>query len=130
MRKTFVSFVLGAAVCMMVGLTACDDAASVASRNTSKAADNFEVVRRIKHINGITDKILMEIEGRCSSEPMQGRVAITCMTGPNQFKKHFLGLSDNITYQIEQLEDSPASTYHYRVQYNPSLIFPDIRSAK
>lgn len=41
---------------LAVGLSACtDDDADVVSENISKAADNFEVQRRIVMFNGITD---------------------------------------------------------------------------
>jgi hypothetical protein len=48
------------------------------------------------------------------------------MTGPKQYKKHFLGLSDNVTFFVEQMEPSKADPYHYRVIFKPSVIIPDI----
>jgi hypothetical protein len=54
-------------------------------------------------------------------------VSFTCKVGPNQFKKHYLGVSDNVTWFMEQMEPAPASVYHYRVVFKPSVIVPDIR---
>lgn len=114
-------------IAALILLAGCDDSAKVASRNLSKAADNFEINRRVVFYNGITGEYMLTIEGLCSSEPEGRKVAITCKTGPNEFKKHFLGLSDNVTYFIEQREPAQASVYHYRVTFKPSVIVPDIR---
>lgn len=111
-----------------VGLAACDNDADVASRNLSKAADNFEVVRRVVFYNGISGEYILTIEGRCSlgNYDAHGELTVTCKTGPGQFKKHFLGLSDNVTFFAEQLEDKDVSTSFYRVVFKPSVIIPDI----
>jgi hypothetical protein len=74
--------------------------AEVASYNLSKAADQFEINRRVVFFNGITDKYLLVIEGRCSinADREDGQLEVTVKTGPDEYKKHFLGLSDNVTY--------------------------------
>lgn len=108
-------------------LSACSDA-DIASSNLSKAADNFEVNRRVVFYNGITGDYMLSIEGLCSlgnNDPVK-EVTITCKTGPGTYKKHFLGLSDNVTYFVEQLEPQEVSTYHYRVIFKPTSIIPDI----
>lgn len=108
-------------------LAACTDA-DVASRNLSKAADMFEVDRRVVFYNGITGDYILSVEGRCSlgNEDKAGRLSVTCKTGPDAFKKHFLGLSDNVTFFAEQLEPKDVSTYHYRVVFKPQTIIPDV----
>ena len=118
-----------AAIVSMVGLAACDRPADVASRNLSQAADSFEINRRVIFYNGITGDYMLTIEGLCSlgNFDSPGQLSVTCKTGPSAFKKHFLGLSDNVTYFAEQMEPTEASTYHYRVVFNPSTIVPDIR---
>ena len=115
---------------LMIGLlmtvaVACADDAQVASRNVSKAADNFEVQRRVVFMNGITDNYLLEILGRCSIEDQINQLEVICKVGPGAYKKHFLGLSDNVTYFVEQLEAVDASAYHYRVTFKPQVIIPD-----
>jgi hypothetical protein len=112
-------------------LVSCTDA-DVASSNLSKAADNFEVNRRFVAINGITDKYLLVVEGRCSlgNSDTSLRMSITCKTGPNEFKKHIVGLSDNVTFIAEQLEPIDVKTYHYRVTFKPDALLPafDVRT--
>lgn len=109
-------------------LAGCDNDARVASSNLSRAADNFEINRRIVFFNGITDSYLLSIEGRCAFE-VEGagqKVAVTCKLGPNQYKKHTLGLSDNVSFFSEQLESADVSVYHYRVIFKPQTILPDV----
>lgn len=108
-------------------IAGCTDA-DVASRNLSKAADMFEVNRRVVFYNGITGDYMLTVEGLCSlgNSDSSGQLSITCKIGPNAFKKHFLGLSDNVTYFVEQLEPNKVSTYHYRVVFKPQTIIPDI----
>lgn len=109
-------------------LVGCSSDADVASRNLSKAADQFEITRRVVFYNGITDSYMLTIEGLCSLGNHDGpkELTVTCKTGEGEYKKHFLGLSDNVTYFVEQLEPSPVSIYHYRVVFKPSTILPDI----
>ncbi len=112
----------------VVLLAGCDDEATVASANLSKAADQFEIDRRIVFYNGITGDYMLSIEGRCSIDTNHsGRTFfVVCKTGPGEFKKHFLGLSDNVTYFAEQLHSTDVSTYHYRVIFKPQSILPDV----
>lgn len=116
-----------AATALATTLAACNDA-DVASRNLSKAADNFEVTRRVVFYNGITGEYMLTIEGLCSlgAAAETKAVTVTCKTGPDAYKKHFLGLSHNVTYFAEQVEAKKASVYHYRVVFKPSVIIPDI----
>lgn len=116
-----------AALVAVTGLSACGQSdADVASKNLSKAAEQFEIVRRVVFFNGITDTYLMTIEGRCSIESeSQGWLTVTCKVADG-FKKHFLGLSDNVSYFVEQLDAKNVSTAHYRVVFKPSTIVPDI----
>lgn len=109
------------------GLTACASDADVASRNVSKAADNFEIARRIVFINGITDQYLLTVEGYCSlgNDRTDSEISVTCKVDGG-FKKHFLGISDNVTYLVEQLEAKNVSTSFYRVVFKPSVLIPDI----
>lgn len=111
-----------------VAIVGCSSDADVASRNVSKAADNFEVARRVIFYNGITNDYMLSIEGYCSlgNDDKPGYLSVTCKTGPGVYKKHFLGLSDNVTFFVEQLEAKNVSTSFYRVVFKPSTIIPDI----
>jgi hypothetical protein len=119
-------FVLITVFVLLFAAISCSDDATTASYNVSKAADNFEINRRVVFFNGITDSYLLSIEGRCSITDQGNQLEVICKTGERSYKKHFLGLSDNVSYFVEQLEASEASAYHYRVIFKPQSIVPDI----
>lgn len=120
------------ALAALAALAGCTTDADVASRNLSKAADQFEVTRRIVFYNGITGEYVLTIQGLCSlgNYDKTRELSVTCKTGPGAYKKHFLGLSDNVTFFLEQVEPSPASPYQYRVIFKPLAIVPDIEILK
>ena len=125
MKKTIAAL---AAAPLALGLAACTSDADVASENLSKAADNFEVMRRVVFYNGITGEYILTVEGLCSlgNYDTATRLSVTCKVGEGQYKKHFLGLSDNVTFFAEQVEAESVSAYHYRVVFKPQSILPDI----
>ena len=99
--RNLAAVVTTAAALTLAGCSAAD----TASWNISQDSDNFKVTRRITFVNGITDKYLLTIEGLCSikdskEDNSKGQLEVTCKVGDNQFKKHFLGLSDNVTYVV------------------------------
>jgi hypothetical protein len=109
-------------------LAGCSSDADVASRNMSRAADNFDVARRIIFYNGITGEYMLTIEGYCSlgNNDTKGKLSVTCKTGPGVYKKHYLGLSDNVTFFLEQLDAKNVGVNFYRVVFKPSVIIPDV----
>lgn len=116
-----------AAAVVALGLAACSDA-DIASQNLSTAADNFQIDRRIVFYNGITGDYMLTIEGLCSlgNADSDGQLTVTCKTGPSAYKKHFLGLSDNVTYFVEQTDAASVDAYRYRVIFKPVAILPAI----
>jgi hypothetical protein len=116
------------ALLMLVSFAACGSDADTVSHNISTSADQFEVLRRVVFYNGITGGYMLSIEGFCSlgNSDKAGELSVTCKLGENQYKKHFLGLSDNVTYFVEQLDAANVSKSHYQVIFKPSVIVPDI----
>jgi hypothetical protein len=100
--------------------------ADVVSENISKDAEQFKVERQIVFFNGITDKYLLSIEGRCSTENTGAQLMVTCKVGADQYKRHTLGLSDNVSYFVEQTESIAEDPYHYKVYFKPETILPNI----
>lgn len=125
--------VMLAGLALIFGLSACGssaDDAEIVNHNITKAADNFEVNRRIVVINGITDEYLLTVEGACSINDQESQLEVLCKVadgdGADSYKKFMVGLSDNVTYTIEQGEPIQASAYHYRVTFKPQAIVPDV----
>lgn len=117
---------IGIATIALLGLSACSNDADVASSNLSQAADNFQINRRIVFYNGVTGEYMLTIEGLCSQRPVDRKLEVTCKVGEGEYKKHFLGLSDNVTYFSEQMDPAKVGIYFYRVTFKPSIILPSI----
>ncbi len=126
MKKTLIAT---AAALTLLGVSACGSDVSdseIASQNLSTAADQFEIERRIIFVNGITDTYPLSIEGKCSIADQGNQLEVTCKVGPDAYKKHFLGKSDNIFYVVEQLDAVDVDVFHYRVIFKPEAIIPDV----
>lgn len=104
----------------------CGDDAYVASQNLSKAADQFEIYRRVVFYNGITDNYILSVEGYCSIKDAAGQLEVTIKTESGTYLKHHLGLSDNVTYFSEQLDPKYVSDKRYRVIFKPTTIIPNV----
>ena len=108
-------------------LTGCQTEAQRVSYNLSQQADNFNIVRQLTVINCIEGDVLFQ---------MTGRMSITADTADNQLEiivedddtyvKHFVGLSDNVTYVVEDLNlgDNAVSKYKYTLNFNPKMWIP------
>lgn len=127
MKSLVISLLIIICIGVISGIYGCTEA-DMASRNLSTSAEQFEVARRIVFVNSITDKYLLSIEGLCSTELRHEnkQLEVTCKDGPNSYKKHFLGLSDNVTYFVEQVSNTGVNTAHYRVIFRPSVIVPNV----
>lgn len=127
MKRSIYLTCLAAITTLTMANSGCNDA-NVASENLSQEADNFRVVRRIIFYNGFTNDYMLEIKGRCSLQPTTTTrgIAAVCKVGDG-YKKHILGLSDNVTYFVEQLEGRNVSPNFYQVSFKPTVIIPDIR---
>lgn len=101
------------------------DAASKASYNISKDSDEFRVIRRVVFYNSLTDTYLLEMVGNISVDISRDKVIeVTVKLGPDEYQKHYLGLSDNVTYTVEQLSVSDVSEYKYKMIFKPENILP------
>jgi len=108
-------------------LAGCSDADTV-SHNLSKDADYFRINRRVIFYNGITSEYMLSIEWRCSlgNNDLSKQLTVTCKVWEDEYKKHFLWLSDNVTYFVEQIDAKNVDPNHYKVIFKPSIIVPDI----
>lgn len=114
---------------LLAALSSCATPASVASQNLSTAADLFQINRRVVFYNGITGDYILTVEGKCSInvDGLDNQLELTCRIGDDEYIKHFLGLSDNVTYFAEQVDSADVSTYHYKVVFRPATIVPSIQ---
>lgn len=100
--------------------------ADVASYNVSEEADNFKTKRRIVFINLRTDSYLFEIIGNCSikTDNTDEQLEVICKVGEDKYQKHFLKMTTEVTYTVEQLDYSEVSKYDYKITFKPESIVP------
>ncbi|WP_407107833.1 hypothetical protein [Rhodococcus aetherivorans] len=115
-----------AALTVIGTVSGCSTDADVVSQNLSKAADQFEIGRRVVFINNVTGTYELTIEGLCNIVTEENQLEVTCKAAGGEYKKHFLGLNETTTYVVEQLEGANVSADHYRVIFKPEVIVPDI----
>jgi hypothetical protein len=103
----------------------CINDADTARYNLEREEQNFNVFRRVVFYNGINGEYILTIEGRLAiTIDTDGDLVVTVKTENGTYLKHYLGLSDNVTYFSEQLESKAVSTSHYKVIFKPSVIVP------
>lgn len=120
-------FLLAAvAVIAMLGVTGCEREADRVSYNLSLEADNFNNARQVTVINCLQGDILFQMTGKMSIEADvdQNQLEIIVEDNDGDYKKHFIGLSDNVTYVVEDITSKDVSKYQYTLNFNPNMWLP------
>ena len=127
MKKSRIILALLSVLLTATVLTGCGTEAQRVSYNLSQQADNFNIVRQLTVINCIEGDVLFQ---------MTGKMSITADTADNQLEiivedngtyvKHFVGLSDNVTYVVEDLNlgANEVNKYKYTLNFNPKMWIP------
>lgn len=124
MKKILALFICLMAIVSCFTFTSCSSA-DVVSVNISQAANNFGVLRKITVYNARTDLVVMEMEGYMSlSNNSTRELVVTCMTGPNEYKKNYVYLNEYVIYVVEDISGTHTDPYHYKVHFYTAL--PDI----
>ena len=112
---------------LAVSLSSCMSAADRADENLSKAAENFEVPRRIVGVNGITDKVLFVVEGFCSYESDSNKIWVICLVdrATGEVNRTTLMRSDNVTMVVTQLQGVEVDLFRPRVIFRPENVVPN-----
>ena len=109
---------------IVLNLSGCTEAEKV-SYNISLEADNFNTVRQLTVINCIQGDVLFQMTGKLSitadNEDDQLEIVVE---DDGKYKKHFIGLSDNVTYVVEDITAGDVSKYHYTINFNPKMWLP------
>lgn len=113
------------AVSGLLFLTGCSEANRV-SENLSMESDNFNVVRKVTVIDAITNDVMFQMSGRMSikADTRDKQLEIVVENDKNKYQKHIVGLSDNVSYVVEDVEVPNVSKYKYEINYNPKMWVP------
>lgn len=104
----------------------CRQQADRVSYNISKQADNFNTIRQITVINCLQGDVLFQMTGKMSitADIAENQLEIIVEDENGSYKKHFIGLSDNVTYTVEDVTDNYIDNYHYTLNFNPEMWLP------
>lgn len=110
---------------VMSTMAGCRQADKV-SYNLSKEADSFNVVRQLTVINCIGGDVLFQMTGKMAitADVEDNQLEIIVEDENGKYQKHFVGLSDNVTYVVEQKEFKDVENYKYTLNYNPKMWIP------
>lgn len=122
MKKSLIAAILLTALC----LAGCETEAQRVSYNISQEADNFNTIRQITVINCIQGDVLFQMTGKMSitADVSDNQLEVIVEDDNGKYKKHFIGLSDNVTYVVEDVTDGDVSKYHYTLNFNPKMWIP------
>jgi hypothetical protein len=125
--KRKIAVILAAGALFLTGCGAGPSAADRANENLSKAAENFEVPRRIVGINGITDEVIFSVEGFCSYETNAETIEAICLVSrdPDKVERTTLGKSDNVTFVSTQMGGVETDLFRPRIIFRPETIIPN-----
>ena len=131
MKKSIIGTIILILVIFVFGflsltLSGCREADRV-SYNISLEADNFNTIRQITVINCIKGDVLFQMTGKMSiyADTNENQLEVTVEDEYGRYKKHFIGLSDNVTYVVEDITDTnKISEYRYTLNFNPNMWIP------
>lgn len=124
LRKTIAVILV---VIMFATLVACQTEAEKVNYNLTLEADNFNVVRQITVINCIEGDVIFQMSGKMSinADTADNQLEVT-VEDNGKYVKHFIGLSDNVTYVVEDLNlgANDVAKYRYTLNFNPNMWIP------
>ena len=110
---------------MSISITGCTEAERV-SYNISQDADNFNQIRQLTVINCIQGDVLFQMTGKMSisADTTDNQLEVIVEDEYGRYKKHFIGLSDNVTYVVEDITADSTYKYQYKLNFNPKMWIP------
>jgi hypothetical protein len=121
-KKILLGILLGI---LLANFCGCTQSQKV-SYNLSQEADSFNIVRKLTIINCIANDVLFQMEGKISiyADTKDNQLEVMVEDENGLYQKHFVGLSDNVTYIIEQTRAKNTEKYKYILNFNPKMWTP------
>lgn len=108
-------------------LTGCTGTqADRASYNLSKEADSFNVIRQLTVINCLEGDVLFQMTGKLSitADREDNQLEVIVEDEYGNYQKHLVGLSDNVSYVVEDTGSHNVDNYKYTLNFNPKMWLP------
>lgn len=124
MKKKILTIMASAV--LMLALAGCGTEANRVSYNLSQQADNFNDVRQVTVINCLQGDVLFQMTGKMSitADTADNQLEVVVEDENGEYKKHFIGLSDNVTYVVEDITSGDVNKYKYTLNFNPNMWIP------
>lgn len=128
MKNKIVVSLLSVVLLLTIALTGCSTEADRVSYNLSQQADNFNDIRQVTVINCLQGDVLFQMTGKMSitADTEDNQLEIVVEDENGEYKKHFIGLSDNVTYVVEDVTSKDVNQYKYTLNFNPEMWLPKI----
>lgn len=112
-------------ICVALSMAGCNEAERV-SYNLSQQADNFNVLRQVTVINCIANDVVFQMTGKMSitADTTDNQLEVVVENDDDTYSKHIIGLSDNVTYVVEDIDDNYVDKYQFVINYNPKMWIP------
>lgn len=122
--KTLKTFGVAVLATTLLALSGCTEAERVSS-NLALESDNFNVVRKVTVLNAITNDTMFEMTGKMSIKADTADKQLEIVVEDNgKYQKHIIGLSDNVSYVVQDLDVKDVDKYHYSINFNPKMWVP------
>ena len=122
--KTLKTFGVAVLATTLLALSGCTEAERVSS-NLALESDNFNVVRKVTVLNAITNDTMFEMTGKMSIKADTADKQLEIVVEDNgKYQKHIIGLSDNVSYVVQDLDVKDIDKYHYSINFNPKMWVP------
>lgn len=122
--KTLKTFGVTMLAATLLALSGCTEAERV-STNLAQESDNFNVVRKVTVLNAITNDTMFEMTGKMSIKADTADKQLEIVVEDNgKYQKHIIGLSDNVSYVVQDLDVKDVDKYHYSINFNPKMWVP------
>lgn len=122
--KTLKTFWATMLATTLLALSGCSEAERVSS-NLALESDNFNVVRKVTVLNAITNDTMFEMTGKMSIKADTADKQLEIVVEDNgKYQKHIIGLSDNVSYVVQDLDVKDVDKYHYSINFNPKMWVP------
>ena len=118
--------IAGIMAATILTLTGCGNEADKVSYNLSQEADNFNDIRQVTVINCLQGDVLFQMTGKMSinADVSDNQLEVIVEDENGEYKKHFIGLSDNVTYVVEDVTSGEVEKYKYTLNFNPKMWLP------
>ena len=109
---------------LALSFISCEGQAQKVSHNLSQEADNFNIIRQVTIVHGITGETMFQMTGRLSIESTSDGMEVVVEYDKGMYAKHFFFLGDNGQAVVEQVRPAGVDEYNYTLNINPKLWFP------